>query len=259
MKMRWFGPAAAIALTCLASLALARSPVGDPSEKLAELRQKRDSAQAEWQEKLRAAKSQEEGQKIWEARPGKEFLTEFKAIAIEAKGTDTAREAWLEVFSTAVDAGIKTEVKPAIDAILADFVTSPELSSFAFELGGSSYVIGTDDAVHALEALIEKSPHAAVKAPALFSFGGLRLESDDPAHKAAGRKALERLIAEFPDAKPKRGGKYADRAKGQLFELDHLQIGMVAPNFESIDENGATFSIADYKGKVVVLDFWGNW
>jgi peroxiredoxin len=34
---------------------------------------------------------------------------------------------------------------------------------------------------------------------------------------------------------------------------------MVAPNFESIDENGQKFAVADYKGKVVVLDFWGNW
>ncbi len=259
MKMRRFGLGVAFALTCLSTLALARSPVSDAAEKLSELRQKRDTATAEWQEKLQAAKSQAEGQKIWEARPGKEFLADFKAIAIEAKGTDTAREAWLEVFSTAVESGIKDEVKPAIDVILADHVTSSGLASFAGALGGSSYVIGRADAIHSLETLIEKSPHAAVKAPALYSLGSLQLESDEPAEKAEGRKALERLIAEFPDVKPKRGGAYADRAKGQIFELDHLQVGMVAPNFESMDENGQKISVADYKGKVVVLDFWGNW
>ena len=44
-----------------------------------------------------------------------------------------------------------------------------------------------------------------------------------------------------------------------LFEIEHLQIGMVAPDFEAQDETGASFKLSDYKGKVVVLDFWGFW
>jgi peroxiredoxin len=34
---------------------------------------------------------------------------------------------------------------------------------------------------------------------------------------------------------------------------------MVAPEFEASDENGVKFKVSDYRGKVVVLDFWGFW
>jgi peroxiredoxin len=34
---------------------------------------------------------------------------------------------------------------------------------------------------------------------------------------------------------------------------------MVAPDFEASDENDVKFKVSDYRGKVVVLDFWGFW
>jgi cytochrome oxidase Cu insertion factor (SCO1/SenC/PrrC family) len=54
-------------------------------------------------------------------------------------------------------------------------------------------------------------------------------------------------------------GTYAERAAGHLFELDHLQIGKLAPDFEATDENGVKWKLSDYRGKVVVVDFWGFW
>lgn len=259
MRTRCLSPWAAFALLVVGSLALARPPGGDAAQKLAELRQKRDSAMTEWEGKLRAAKDQEEGRKIWAARPGVEFLAGFKAIAVEAKGTDTAAQAWIEVFELAGDLGEGGDAKLAVDAIVADHVTSPDLVGFASTLGYMSRLIGKEPTVAALNALVEKSPHRTVKAPALFGLGSTLCEQDKAEDKAAGRKAFERLIADFADVKPKRGSAYAERAKAYIFEMDHLQIGMVAPDFQSIDENGQKFSIADYRGKVVVLDFWGHW
>ncbi len=48
-------------------------------------------------------------------------------------------------------------------------------------------------------------------------------------------------------------------AEGDLFELQHLQIGMTAPDIEGADVDDQTFKLSDYIGKVVVLDFWGDW
>ena len=58
--------------------------------------------------------------------------------------------------------------------------------------------------------------------------------------------------------------KYADtssgkRAANEIFRVDNLQIGMVAPDFETTDENGKAFKLSEYRGQVVVLDFWGFW
>ncbi len=49
------------------------------------------------------------------------------------------------------------------------------------------------------------------------------------------------------------------KAEKELFDLDHLQIGMVAPDIEGEDEDGVAFKLSDYRGKVVLLDFWGHW
>ena len=38
-----------------------------------------------------------------------------------------------------------------------------------------------------------------------------------------------------------------------------LAIGDVAPNWTLIDPKGKTHSLSDYRGKVVVLDFWATW
>ena len=36
-------------------------------------------------------------------------------------------------------------------------------------------------------------------------------------------------------------------------------VGQVAPEIEGEDLDGVPFKLSDYRGKVVVLDFWGNW
>jgi cytochrome oxidase Cu insertion factor (SCO1/SenC/PrrC family) len=36
-------------------------------------------------------------------------------------------------------------------------------------------------------------------------------------------------------------------------------IGKPAPPTQGIDADGTTFQLSDSLGKVVLLDFWGNW
>jgi cytochrome oxidase Cu insertion factor (SCO1/SenC/PrrC family) len=38
-----------------------------------------------------------------------------------------------------------------------------------------------------------------------------------------------------------------------------LAIGKIAPEIEAEDIDGVKFKLSDYRGKVVVLDFWGDW
>ena len=78
-------------------------------------------------------------------------------------------------------------------------------------------------------------------------------QSEPRADVAPARALLEALSKDYSDT------KYAVQAKGYLFELDHLQVGMVAPDFESTDQDGQKFKLSDYRGKVVLLDFWGFW
>jgi cytochrome oxidase Cu insertion factor (SCO1/SenC/PrrC family) len=36
-------------------------------------------------------------------------------------------------------------------------------------------------------------------------------------------------------------------------------VGKKAPPIVGPDQDGKKFKLSDYKGKVVLLDFWGNW
>jgi len=48
----------------------------------------------------------------------------------------------------------------------------------------------------------------------------------------------------------------ADRAKAELFEIRHLSVGKEAQEIEGEDQDGKRFKLSDYRGKVVLLDFW---
>ena len=38
-----------------------------------------------------------------------------------------------------------------------------------------------------------------------------------------------------------------------------LAVGTLAPEIAGPDTDGSEFKLSDYKGKIVMLDFWGDW
>ena len=55
------------------------------------------------------------------------------------------------------------------------------------------------------------------------------------------------------------GENWARRAKGEIQEYRNLQPGMVAPDIVGKDLDGVAFKLSDYRGKAVLLAFWGDW
>lgn len=47
--------------------------------------------------------------------------------------------------------------------------------------------------------------------------------------------------------------------KSKLFVVKNLSVGKVAPDIVGTDVDGVEFKLSDYRGKVVFLDFWGDW
>jgi len=139
-----------------------------------------------------------------------------------------------------------------------------------------------------LRAVMEKNPHVNVRATACVSLGrflNTRLQRLDLCKeqpelaKEFGElfgkdyladllrqdrdKAIEEIEAVFEQA----AEKYADvklsdddtvseRAKAELFGMRNLNVGKVAPDIEGEDQDGKRFKLSDYRGKVVLLDFW---
>ncbi|MDG3004862.1 peroxiredoxin family protein [Paludisphaera mucosa] len=71
---------------------------------------------------------------------------------------------------------------------------------------------------------------------------------------------LERVIAEFADLKWDGDARtLGSIAEGELFAMRNLAVGKVAPEIVGEDHEGRTFRLSDFRGKVVLLTFSGNW
>jgi len=67
---------------------------------------------------------------------------------------------------------------------------------------------------------------------------------------------FERAAEKYGDVKLPGGDTVAERAKAELFEIRNLAVGREAPDVEGEDQDGKRFKLSDYRGKVVLLDFW---
>jgi hypothetical protein len=142
-----------------------------------------------------------------------------------------------------------------------------------------------------LRAVLEKNPRKEVRAQACLALAhflsnrSLRLDlvRDQPAlarefadlygkeylegllrqdrAKATGEAEalLERAARDYGDVKLPDGQTVAEKAEPELFGIRNLSVGKVAPEIEGADQDGVRFKLSDYRGKVVLLDFWSEY
>jgi thiol-disulfide isomerase/thioredoxin len=63
----------------------------------------------------------------------------------------------------------------------------------------------------------------------------------------------------YPGRKDLQQRTIADIAGSELRELRQLSVGKVAPEIEGESVDGKRLKLSDYRGKVVVLNFWASW
>src|SRR5206468_11982580 len=74
--------------------------------------------------------------------------------------------------------------------------------------------------------------------------------------RTESEKLLRRASDKFGDVKLAVGGTVGDKARLELDDILHMAVGKVAPEIEGQDQDGKKFKLSDYRGKVVLLDFW---
>jgi len=105
-------------------------------------------------------------------------------------------------------------------------------------------------------AMIDEYVHERHKA----ATAQLVKKADPDALDRQAEALLKRVIAEFadvPDWHDKR--PLGAIAEGELFALRNLSVGKLAPEVVGRDHQGKLFALEEYRGKVVVLTFSGNW
>jgi AhpC/TSA family len=83
------------------------------------------------------------------------------------------------------------------------------------------------------------------------------LQRQDRARAGKEAEALfEQAVEKYGDVQNPDGGTVGEKARAELFEIRHLVVGKVALDIEGQDQDGKQFKLSDYRGKVVLLDFW---
>jgi hypothetical protein len=116
-----------------------------------------------------------------------------------------------------------------------------------------------------LKEVMLKSTAKPVKALASLTFAQATLEEAEArgitedvikAKVAEGEKILKQVAQAYANVELKTGGKMAELVQR---ELAGIRLTKVTPEIEAEDVDGKSFKISDYRGKVVLLDFWGHW
>jgi len=105
-----------------------------------------------------------------------------------------------------------------------------------------------------LRRLMEKNSDDEVKTKAKFGLASI-LENKDE----ASQPEAEKLFQSLADAPEKTRLQLAEKAKNELAEMKVRGLGKPAPDIAGDDLDSKAFKLSDYKGKVVLLDFWGFW
>lgn len=202
-------------------------------------------------EAYRKAKTKEETQKIFDEKYPKpqEYARKFMKLAEEHPTSPAAVDAlvWVATVTGYTPDGVK-----ARELLLKDHIKSAKLASIAANLAYSR----SPDTEKVLRRIIKASPHQEVKAQATYALASwLHGQGRDEEAK----KLFDEVVKNFAAVKTARGGTLGAAARHDIFEIEHLSIGKVAPNITGIDEDGKKFQLNDYRGKVVLLDFWGEW
>ncbi len=258
------------------------------ADRLEALRKEHRDAMDAYYKLFRDAKTDEESQKVAETNKAPDPQTwapRFWEIVNEDPKDDVAFGAlqWLVRESQS-----QPDRERAIATIMKEQIASAKLGDLCDSLPSDP-----STAPALLERILAESPHHEVKGHALYALAKSKLASVDLAKRlqkqgtdpeelkglkewiGAERSAelekldaakaqteaetmLERVANEYADVKFRKA-TLADSAKGELHEMRDLVVGKPAPEIEGEDLAGAAIKLSDYRGKVVMLDFWGNW
>jgi hypothetical protein len=161
---------------------------------------------------------------------------------------------WMGTNASYMPAGQK-----AIERLIEKYPDHPAIERICMVLGRGGVPKGEE----MLKTILEKNDKPRVKAAAALELGrALAAKTDklgdNPAEAdkvaAEGEKYLTMAIDLNKDNE-----RQMKAAEGELKALRTLRVGKEAPEIKAGDLDGKEFKLTDYRGKVVMLDFWGHW
>lgn len=149
----------------------------------------------------------------------------------------------------------KAKSKQVLDDLFDHHLDSPKVAQLGGMMPYLEQLVDAEFAKSAFARIEKHGKNAAMLGWISFARNEKVLRSEPATSKAFGEaKAL--VAAAVQKAGDQRLQREFDTLIG---EQEKFGIGMTAPDIAGIDLDGVAFKLSDYRGKVVFLDFWGDW
>ncbi len=248
------------ALLALPSAVAAQDPSPPPT--VATLQSEFDKALRAWADAnnaARAAGDQAAQERLRAERPEVPFAARFAAAAARLAGKEEA----VPYLVWVVQSGDDAQAVTAMTTLMEHHVASPAVRLAVARIGGRKQDFGADRSLRWLDRVLAHNRDPHVLAQAHFTRAAMHVgtravaTSDELRREALAHlaKAREQLDAVPKDAARSLVG-LVDRLRD---EAERLEPGLPAPEIDGKDLDGVPFRLSDYRGKVVLLDFWGDW
>lgn len=205
----------------------------------------------------------------WKRHPVHEFLPRFHKLAENHAGKAEAVPALVWILSNAntlrysdEDAAEKA-VDWAMGRIMKDHVGHLSADDLKSRFQYLVFSVDKEKLVNLYEALLTQRSEKDVRGRAMFNLA-FTLSSDfssrgdaDPKRVESDRGRAKTLF--YKIQKEFAGTEVVKAAVPFIFEIERLQVGMTAPEIEGEGADGKPVKLSQFRGQVVVLDFWGFW
>lgn len=151
----------------------------------------------------------------------------------------------------------------AADLLAERYAASPDIHHFCEGLAGvtGSPPWAVQFEKH-LRAILEANRDRKVRCAAQYALASVVMAAGEDRQEEA-QELFEKFCSEFDGTHAYSYQNiedvYRQVAQAQLKELRFRTVGKLAPEIDGIDLEGRPLRLSDYRGRVVLLNFWGTW
>lgn len=206
-----------------------------------------DKKANDYMKKFRAEKDRAKQREMYNQRPKPEAVIDMVLSAAKADPKAAGVEQGL---SWCVDKAQGAQRKEVKNLLLTHYADSEAIGKLAY-----SYLRMWSGGEKELRQIIEKAGSEKVRQSATYYLAEKLCKKEET--KAKGITLLKKL-QDWPKI-AETAPKLLAQVKSKVFVIEKLSIGCVAPDIEGTDQDDKSFKLSDYRGQVVLLDFWGMW
>ncbi|MHC4375687.1 MAG: hypothetical protein ACYS26_03710 [Planctomycetota bacterium] len=246
-------PAADSGAPSLASTATERARVPlQEQETYDELLRAYEGAEQAWRHALRDAEDSKARKALRENHPAPEYAERFAALVAAGDGRGLLWELGVvRYLGFTKSKERKAREQELLGTLVEEHCGAEWFNQVLPEIAKRRRDLGPEKLEAFLTRVGERSRHPEIQAEALFTLAQIWGRDEETREKSF--ELLADIAERFAET------EFGRQAQDELFRLQNLIVGALAPDFEATTFDGTAFRLSDHRGKVVVLDFFGFW